>query len=131
MSTTNTEDTAINLSQKLGLFEAKWTPHVIAELNGQHVKLAKIEGELMWHAHEHEDELFMVLEGELTMQLRDDSNQIREVVIKPGEVYVVPRGVQHNPIAKEGTAVLLFEPAATRHTGEHVTERTVIDQKRI
>jgi len=119
----------INLADKLGKFDATWTPHIIAELNGQQVKLAKLEGELMWHAHEHEDELFMVLSGTLTMQLRDEAGAVREVVISPGELFVVPRGMQHNPIAEPGTSVMLFEPAQTRHTGEHLTARTVTDQK--
>lgn len=116
----------INLSEKLGLFEETWTPKIIGELNGQQVKLAKLDGEFMWHAHADEDEMFLVLEGSLTLQMRD-----REVTLKPGELYIVPRGVEHNPVAEPGTSVLLFEPAQTKHTGKHMTERTVVDQQQI
>ena len=119
-------DDAINLKDKLGLFSETWTPKIIGELNGQQVKLAKLDGELMWHAHADEDELFLVLEGSLTLQMRD-----REVTLNPGEMYIVPRGVEHNPVAQPGTSVLLFEPAQTKHTGVHITERTVVDQERI
>ena len=120
---------AINLNDKLTQFDTTWTPHIVAQLNGQHVKLAKLEGELTWHAHDHEDELFMVITGKLTMQLRDEHDEVSEVVILPGELFVVPRGVQHNPIAKPGTSVMLFEPIATKHTGEKMIERTVTDQQ--
>ncbi len=119
-------DGVVNLKDKLDLFAETWTPKIIGELNGQQVKLAKLEGELMWHSHADEDELFLVLEGSLTLQMRDC-----EVTLNPGEMYIVPRGVEHNPIAAPGTSVLLFEPAQTKHTGEHVTERTVVDQERI
>lgn len=123
--------TAINLAEKLSQFDATWTPHVIAELNGQQVKLAKLEGEFAWHDHADEDELFFVISGRLTMQERDADGVVREIGIAPGELYVVPRGVEHNPIAEPGTAVMLFEPAATKHTGDKMLERTVVDQPRI
>ncbi|MEM9066026.1 MAG: cupin domain-containing protein [Planctomycetota bacterium] len=111
----------INLASKLASFRETWTPKIIAELNGQHVKLAKLEGQFVWHDHANEDELFLVLEGELTMQMRD-----REVKLAAGDLYVVPRGVEHNPVAgAEGCSVLLFEPAQTRHTGSVEHERTV------
>ncbi|MBO6513920.1 MAG: cupin domain-containing protein [Phycisphaerales bacterium] len=119
-------DAVVNLKDKLDLFTETWTPKIIGELNGQQVKLAKLDGELMWHAHAEEDELFLVLDGELTIQMRD-----REVHLKKGEMYIVPRGVEHNPVASSGASVLLFEPAQTKHTGEHITERTVVDQQRI
>lgn len=121
----------INLSEKLARFDRLWTPHVIAELNGQQVKLAKLEGEFAWHDHADEDELFFVIAGRLTMQERDAEGRVTETVIGPGEIYVVPRGVEHNPVAEPGTAVMLFEPAATKHTGEKMLERTVVDQPRI
>jgi mannose-6-phosphate isomerase-like protein (cupin superfamily) len=116
----------INIAKKLSLFDATWTPKIIGELNGQQVKLAKLQGELMWHAHADEDELFLVLDGELTIQMRD-----HEVHLKKGEMYIVPKGVEHNPVAERGASVLLFEPAQTKHTGEHITERTVTNQQRI
>ena len=114
----------INLQEKLGLFQETWTPKIIGALNGQQVKLARLEGEFVWHSHEHEDELFLVLEGSLTMQFRD-----REVQLGPGEMLIVPRGVEHNPVAPQGASVLLFEPEATAHTGEVEHERTVTDQE--
>jgi mannose-6-phosphate isomerase-like protein (cupin superfamily) len=114
----------INIESKLGKFNETWTPKIIGELNGQQVKLAKLRGELMWHAHKNEDELFLVIDGELTIQMRDC-----EVHLKQGEMFIVPRGVEHNPVASEGASVLLFEPAQTKHTGEHITERTVTKQK--
>ncbi len=114
----------INLAEKLGKFDEKWSPRIVGALNGQLVKLAKLEGEFMWHSHAEEDELFLCLEGSLTIQLRD-----REIHLAPGEFFIVPRGVEHNPIAPEGASVLLFEPAETKHTGAVVSERTVNDQQ--
>lgn len=122
----NNMNETINIAEKLAQFDELWTPKIIGELNGQQVKLAKLQGELMWHAHEGEDELFLVLDGELTIEMRD-----RSVHLKKGEMYIVPRGVEHNPIASNGASVLLFEPAQTKHTGKHITERTVVDQQRI
>ncbi len=122
----NDMNETINIAEKLALFDELWTPKIIGELNGQQVKLAKLQGEFMWHAHDDEDELFLVLDGELTIEMRD-----RSVHLKKGEMYIVPRGVEHNPIANNGASVLLFEPAQTKHTGKHMTERTVVDQQRI
>ncbi|MFT7670759.1 MAG: mannose-6-phosphate isomerase-like protein (cupin superfamily) [Planctomycetota bacterium] len=114
----------INIQEKLDLFNETWTPKIIGELNGQQIKLAKLEGEFVWHSHEYEDEMFMVIEGELLMQLRD-----REVLLKAGEMFIVPRGVEHNPVAHKPCSLMLFEPAATAHTGDVDHERTVRDQK--
>jgi mannose-6-phosphate isomerase-like protein (cupin superfamily) len=119
----------INLASKLGLFNETWTPKIIGELNGQQVKLAKLEGELTWHAHADEDELFLVLEGSLTIQYRDEDGHQSEVRLEQGDMYIVPRGVEHNPVASEGASVLLFEPASTKHTGELIIDRTVTDQE--
>ena len=116
----------INLAAKLALFSEHWSPKVVAELNGQHVKLVKLQGEFTWHHHEQEDELFLVLHGELRMQFRD-----REVALTPGELIVVPRGVEHRPCADEEVHVLLFEPASTLNTGNVVEERTVRQPERI
>ena len=115
----------INLADKLSLFDETWTPKIIGQLNGQQVKLAKLEGEFTWHSHEHEDELFLVLEGQLTIEMRDRD----PVHLRKGEMFIVPKGVEHNPIAKDGASVLLFEPINTKHTGELVIERTVTDQQ--
>jgi mannose-6-phosphate isomerase-like protein (cupin superfamily) len=119
----------INLDEKLAQFDATWTPHIIAELNGQQVKLAKLEGEFTWHDHADEDELFLVLTGRLRMQMKDDSGTVSEQLVEPGEIIVIPRGLEHNPIADPGTSVMLFEPTATKHTGDKVLERTVTDQQ--
>lgn len=116
----------INLDQKFSLFQDQWSPKVIAELNGQEVKLAKVQGEFVWHDHENEDELFFVVKGELTIEFRD-----RTEVIKAGEMIVVPRGVEHKPIAKEEVWIMLFEPAQIKHTGEVEHELTVKDYDKI
>jgi mannose-6-phosphate isomerase-like protein (cupin superfamily) len=102
----------INLRRKLELFEDHWSPKVIAELNGQHVKLAKFQGEFVWHDHENEDELFLVVKGSFRMEFRDKTVELCE-----GDMIVVPRGVEHRPVADEEVHVLLFEPASTVNTG--------------
>jgi len=109
----------INILEKYGEFDAHWSPHIIAELNGQQVLLAKVKGEFVWHAHAEEDELFHVVKGQLQMQFRD-----RTEVVNPGEIIVVPKGVEHRPCAAEETWILLFEPLETRHTGEVVDKIT-------
>ena len=116
----------INLAEKLAAFAEHWTPKVIAELNGQHVKLAKIEGEFVWHAHDDEDELFLVVDGELEMQFRD-----RTITVAAGEFIVVPRGVEHCPRALRETSILLFEPTGTLNTGDAGGERTVRSPERL
>ena len=110
---------AINLAGKLTLINDHWHPRVVAELNGQHVKLVKFQGEFVWHQHAGEDEMFLVLEGSFRMEYRE-----RSVEVRAGEFVVVPRGVEHRPVAAEEVAVLLFEPAAIQHTGETVSELT-------
>lgn len=116
----------INLAAKLALFQDRWSPKIVADLNGQQVKLVKLEGEFVWHHHEAEDELFLVLEGRLRMQFRE-----REVVLGRGEMIVVPRGVEHRPVADGEVHVLLFEPASTLNTGDVVDERTVRELERL
>ncbi len=117
---------AINLAQKLASFDEHWSPKIVAELNGQTVKLAKLEGEFVWHHHEQEDELFLVLRGRLTIKLRD-----RDVVLDEGECCVVPRGLEHKPVADVETHILLFEPGTTLNTGNVRNERTREDLDRI
>ena len=112
--------TAINLNKKFDLFDEVWTPKIIAELNNQYVKIAKFEGQIVWHSHQDEDEFFHVIEGEITIRLRD-----RSVHLKAGECFVVPRGVEHLPESKGVSKVLMFEPKATAHTGTKATELTV------
>ena len=97
-----------------------WNPHVVGELNGQYVKLTKLDGAFVWHSHEHEDELFLVVEGRLDIELRD-----RTVTLDPGEFFIVPRGVEHKPVAHGLTQVLLFEPKETVNTGDADDERKI------
>ncbi|HEX7622941.1 MAG TPA: cupin domain-containing protein [Anaeromyxobacteraceae bacterium] len=116
----------VNISQKLALFDDYWKPRIVAELNGQHVKVVKLQGPFVWHHHAGEDELFLVVKGRLRMEFRD-----RAVELGEGELIVVPRGVEHRPVAEAEVAVLLFEPASTVNTGDVRNERTVADPERI
>jgi mannose-6-phosphate isomerase-like protein (cupin superfamily) len=110
----------VNLAEKLGLFDEHWSPRIVGELNGQYVKLAKLKGEFVWHHHEDEEELFLVVKGRLVIKFRE-----QDVVLEEGEFLIVPRGVEHCPVAEEEVHVLLFEPVSTAHTGNVQTERTV------
>jgi quercetin dioxygenase-like cupin family protein len=110
----------ININEKFDLFNDEWTPKIIAESNGQLVKIAKGSGELVWHKHENEDELFIVFKGQLTLQLRQG-----DIVLNSGEMFVVPKGVEHCPIAQPDTHFMMIEPASTAHTGELQSEITV------
>lgn len=110
----------VNLRQKLSLFKEYWKPKIVGELNGQMVKLVKFQGEFVWHHHDHEDELFLVVKGRFRMELRD-----RHIWLEEGEFLIVPRGVEHRPVAEEDVEVLLFEPATTLNTGNLQNERTV------
>jgi len=103
----------VNLKDKLDMFDELWSPKIVGELNGQYVKLVKFQGEYVWHAHENEDELFLVIDGEMDLHFRD-----RTVKLNPGEFFIVPRGVEHKPEAPEICSALLFEPATTRNTGD-------------
>jgi mannose-6-phosphate isomerase-like protein (cupin superfamily) len=110
----------INLTEAFGRFAEHWQPKLVGELNGQEVKLAKFPGAFIWHRHDHEDEMFLVVRGRFRMELRDD-----HVDLETGEFLIVPRGVEHRPVADEEVAVLLFEPAGTLNTGNVRNERTV------
>ena len=110
----------INLAEKLRAFDDHWNPRIVAEFNGQHLKLAKFLGEFVWHKHEEEDELFLVVAGEIVIELRDGS-----VTLGPGECYVVPRGVEHRPVAKAEAHVMMLEPISTRNTGSTGGDRTI------
>ena len=116
----------VNLSEKLAQFSDQWQPKIVGELNGQHVKLAKIFGEFIWHKHDHEDELFLVVKGRFRMEFRD-----RHVWLEEGEILIVPRGVEHRPVAEEEAHILMFEPASTLNTGNVQNERTVAQLDRI
>lgn len=110
----------VNIAEKLTHIDAYWSPRIIGSLNGQHVKLARIKGEFIWHQHPDEDELFFVLKGRLILRMRD-----RDVTLDPGEFFIMPKGVEHLPIAEEEVHVMLFEPAGTRNTGSEYNERTI------
>ena len=113
---------SINLMSKFSLFDEKWTPKIIGELNNQYVKLCKLEGEFVWHSHENEDELFMVFKGKLLMDFRDG----RTVEVNEGEILIVPKGVEHKPYTNGDVVFnLLFEPKTTKHTGDVNSTLTV------
>ncbi len=116
----------VNLAQKFERFDEYWSPRIAGELNDAYVKLAKLKGEFEWHQHENEDELFLVVQGHLTIKLRD-----RDVELDPGEFVIIPRGVEHLPVASEEVQVLLLEPKSTLNTGNVKSERTVADLKRV
>lgn len=111
----------VNIASELELVTGHWTPRVIGEVNDQYVKVAKLKGEFVWHAHDDEDELFLIVYGTLRIQLEN----AEDVVLKPGEIYVVPKGVRHNPVADEEVGIVLIETKTTLHTGDVVTDRTV------
>lgn len=116
----------INLSEKLSLFTDHWHPRIIGELNENYIKLAKLKGDFVWHSHEHEDELFVVLKGKLQIDFRDDKNVsgVRTVTINPGEIIVVPKGVEHRPHGDEEVHIILIEPKTVINTGEAESELT-------
>ncbi len=116
----------VNLADKFSLFQEYWSPKIVGELNDSHVKLAKLKGEFVWHQHENEDELFLVVKGRLLIKLRD-----RDIWLNEGEFTIIPKGVEHLPIADEEAHVLLLEPKSTLNTGNVQNERTVADLKQI
>jgi mannose-6-phosphate isomerase-like protein (cupin superfamily) len=116
--------TKVNLYDKLARFDAHWSPKIVADMNDYHVKVVKVQGEFIWHTHDETDELFLVLEGRLTIKQRDG-----DVTLEQGELYVVPRGVEHMPIAEEECHILLLEPAGTINTGDTGGERTAQDER--
>ena len=117
---------AVNLGEKFSLFFDYWSPKIVGELNGQQVKLAKLNGEFVWHSHEKEDELFFVVKGCLRIKLRDS-----EALIREGEFLIVPRGTEHLPIADQECHVVLLEPASTLNTGNIANERTISQPERL
>ena len=113
---------AINLADKFGKFSEKWSPRVVARMNDYHFKLARIEGEFVWHSHAETDEVFFVVEGEMAIEFRDG-----RVELRAGEMFVVPRGVEHKPSARRECKLMLVEPAGTRNTGDAGGELTAED----
>lgn len=116
----------INITDKLNLFSDHWNPKVIGELNGQHVKVAKLKGEFVWHKHDHEDELFFVIKGILKMEFRD-----KIIVVQENEFLIVPKGVEHKPVAENEVSVMLFEPNTTINTGNNPGDYTKENLDRI
>jgi mannose-6-phosphate isomerase-like protein (cupin superfamily) len=121
----------VNLEKKLASFSDHWSPKIVGELNGQQVKLVKFQGEFTWHHHEHEDELFLVLNGSFRMDYKDDSGTEKALLLGAGEFVIVPRGVIHRPVADREVHVLLFEPAGTLNTGNVRGSQTVEKLQRI
>jgi mannose-6-phosphate isomerase-like protein (cupin superfamily) len=116
----------VNLADKFALFHDTWSPKIAGELNGQHILLAKLQGDFVWQKHDAQDEMFLVISGRVAVYLRD-----RVVALEEGEFFVVPRGVEHKPVAKNLAEVLLFEPQGTAHAGDVRTEMTVNELERI
>lgn len=116
----------VNLQEKFSLFHDYWSPKIAGEINDSHVKLVKLKGEFVWHHHDHEDEMFLVVKGKLLIKFRD-----RDVWLDEGEFIIVPKGVEHMPVAEEEVHVLLLEPKTTLNTGNQVNERTVSDLQTI
>jgi mannose-6-phosphate isomerase-like protein (cupin superfamily) len=116
----------VNLAEKLSLFTDRWSPKIVGDLNDSYVKVVKVQGEFLWHKHDTEDELFFVVAGRLTIRLRDG-----EVDLEPGEFVIVPKGVEHLPVAAEEAHIVLVEPKTTLNTGDVVSERTVAVLDRI
>lgn len=116
----------VNLTDKFSRFRETWSPKIVGEVNDSYVKLVKLKGEFVWHHHEAEDELFLVVKGKLLMKLRD-----RDLWLNQGEFVIIPRGVEHLPVAEEEVEVLLFEPKSTLNTGNVQNERTLAELERI
>ena len=104
----------VSISKKMSIFEDLWNPRIVGELNGQHIKIVKAQGIFEWHKHEHEDEMFLVIQGNFNMELRDET-----ISINQGEFIIIPKGVEHRPVAKEEVQIMLFEPTNTVNTGEN------------
>ena len=118
--------TKINLAEKFSLFTNHWEPKILGELNGQYVKIAKLKGEFVWHQHENEDELFSVIKGSLTIKLRD-----KDIILEEGEFIIIPKGVEHMPVAEEEVHVLMFEPKGTVNTGDTESDKTIDELEKI
>ena len=112
----------VNLTEKFSLFNNHWEPKIVGELNEQYVKIAKLKGKFVWHHHENEDELFMVVKGSLIIKLRD-----ADIKLKEGEFFIIPRGIEHMPVAEKEVHVLMFEPKGTVNTGNTESEKTIND----
>jgi mannose-6-phosphate isomerase-like protein (cupin superfamily) len=121
----------VNVAQKLSSFRDHWSPKIVGELNGQHVKLVKFQGEFVWHHHDAEDELFLVLRGTFRMDYKDETGAEESLDVGVGEFVIVPRGIEHRPAATEEVHVMLFEPAGTLNTGNIRDAKTVEEPRRL
>jgi mannose-6-phosphate isomerase-like protein (cupin superfamily) len=123
----------INLAEKFNLFEDHWSPKIIGELNNSYIKVVKLKDEFVWHHHDNEDELFLVVKGTMVMRLKENDNDdtIKEIKVEPGELIIIPKGVEHMPIAVDEVHVMLMEPKSTLNTGNIKNERTVEELKTI
>lgn len=125
----------VNLTEKFALIKNHWQPKIVGELNNQEIKLAKLKGEFVWHTHENEDEFFMVIKGHLTIKLRNGSSELGskldKVELDEGEFYIVPKGVEHLPIAESEAHIMMFEPKGTVNTGSLDSDRTVTNLEKI
>ncbi len=120
----------VNLAQKFSLFTEQYRPKIVGEVNDAYVKLVKLQGDFMWHHHDNEDELFLVVKGALHMRVRENGSE-HALIINPGEFIIIPRGVEHFPSAEEETHIILLEPKTTLNTGNIESERTVYELQRI
>jgi len=120
----------VTIAEKLSLIQDHWHPRIVGELNGQHVKLVKFQGEFVWHHHETEDEFFYVIRGNFCMEYREGGTE-RSIILNEGEFIIIPRGVEHRPVASHEVEVMLFEPAGTVNTGNILSQRTVHTPDRI
>ena len=118
---------AVNLAAKFSQFSDHWKPRIIAQLNDNHIKLAKVEGQFVWHSHADTDEFFLVHRGELTIEMREESVTLASVTLVAGEMFVVPRGVEHRPVADAECEIVMIEPAGTLNTGDAGGSRTVAE----
>jgi len=116
----------VDIERKLSLFSTLWSPKIVGELNGQYIKLAKLKGEFVWHTHENEDELFMVVKGTLIIKLKE-----RDITLTEGQFFIIPKGVEHLPVAEEECHVMLFEPKTALNTGNVKNERTIENVEKI
>lgn len=116
----------INLAQKFSLFTEHWSPKIVSEINDSYVKLAKLKGEFIWHSHANEDELFFIIKGQLLIRFKD-----REITVNEGEFIVIPKGIEHMPVAESEVEVLLIEPKSTLNTGDVICEKTVVELESI
>ena len=121
----------INLQQKFACFSEHWSPKMVGELNTFAVKIVKAQGEFVWHHHDVEDELFLVVKGRLLMQVRETSESQRDIWVEEGELIIIPHGVEHRPVAEEETHLMLLEPTTTVNTGNVANERTVLQVERL